>query len=277
MGLKKLPLLLLLVVLGLFTFGLNVSAESTSNELTEEEYKYLLNEVGHTMEEIEDLPIEVAKELVKNEAEIIDSVVYYDNIETENDDRVLSILGEIGTLGIIPNSDIKVAGVGYKVTSDRSGYNKFYLYGNFEWLNDPAYTLIDKFAIGLPSSAGFAIPMSNGSPTQHSSRYCYDFWGEGNWSCGAIKSTVSNGDWDAGAGVAARYDLKGYSDFTLHKGYVGQYIYTLGSNHGTTNVKFEYGHKRISGMPSISVYPAGLGIVPTSATDTRSYGIELVY
>ncbi|WP_137744917.1 hypothetical protein [Robertmurraya siralis] len=248
------------------------AAEKEQEGLTKKEYDYLLNVVGHTEEEIKELPVEVAKELVSNKAELKSTKTVYENIEQENDE---SNGEQVSILGTIPSADIQLGGTVYKVTSDRSGYNKYYMYGNYRWLKSPFYTLVDKMTIGFPSSSGFILPTSNGSITQHQHRYSYDFYGNGKWVDTAIKYSPS--DWSANAGVAGSYDLRKFSDFTLHKGYVGQYVYVRNTTHGDMNIKLEYGHKSISGAITVSVYPAGLGITPTTTTDTKSYALTLTY
>ncbi|WP_010096066.1 hypothetical protein [Ornithinibacillus scapharcae] len=185
MSLKKHLVQLLVVVFGLLILGLNVSAESAYNSkdirLTENEYDYLVNEVGHTKEEIESLPEDVLKHLIKDKAKLVSRESTNDDIATSYSD------GEIKLMKTIPSSQIDVKGYGYKVTSDRSGSDKFYLLGQFRWKTLPTFTLVDKMTIGFPESAGLSIPMSSGKPTQHQSRHCWDYWGDGNVNCSAYK------------------------------------------------------------------------------------------
>lgn len=170
---------------------------------------------------------------------------------------------------------MKLWGTVYKVTSDRANNDKFYIYANFQWLKSPFYELVDKMTFGFPSSAGFYLPTSNGSVTQHQHRYSQDPQGNGNWVDYAIDYTPS--DWEPNAGVAGEFDLRSSTEFTLHKGYMGQYVYVPTSKNGTINIKIQYGHKLYSGQPSVSVYPAGLSITPTSSVDTASYALTLTY
>ncbi|MFE3976177.1 MULTISPECIES: hypothetical protein [unclassified Peribacillus] len=149
------------------------------------------------------------------------------------------------------------------------------MYGNFQWLKTPSYNLVDKMTIGFPSSSGLYLPTSGGKVTQHQHRYSQDQQGNGRWIDYAIKYSPSN--WEPSAGVAGSYDLKASTSKTKHKGYIGQYVYVPTSKNGKINIKIEYGHKRISGTPSVSVYPAGLSITPTQTTDTRSYALTLSY
>lgn len=180
---------------------------------------------------------------------------------------------EIINYGIIPTSDLYVSGTAYKVASDRSGFNRYYMYGYFEWKNKPVFTLTDTMTIGFPAHAGFLIPMSS-TPQQHQSRLSVDYYGNGNWT----HYTKYNAyDWENNAGVAATYDIRGTYANTKNKGFISQYVYIANTKHDTINVSFEYGHKRLGGAPSVSVYPSGLGIAIQSYTDTLKHGIELSY
>lgn len=58
---------------------------------------------------------------------------------------------------------------------------------------------------------------------------------------------------------------------------MGQYVYVPKSKNGTTNIKVEYGHKRISGTPNLSIFPTGICITPSSTVDTASYGLTISY
>lgn len=48
----------------------------------------------------------------------------------------------------------------------------------------------------------------------------------------------------------------------LHKGYIGQYVYTDERNSGSTNIKFQYGHQTWGGNVEFAIFPAGLSIKP---------------
>jgi len=50
-------------------------------------------------------------------------------------------MGQISTMGTIASSTLKLGGTVYKVTSDRSKEDKFYIYGNFQWLKTPSFHL----------------------------------------------------------------------------------------------------------------------------------------
>lgn len=259
-------LFLLLIGIG----GVAFAEEGNSTSLTEEEKSYLLD-AGHTAEEIESLPVEVAKQLVKEKAVITDKgseiVEFIEGVNTKP--------GQISTMGSISSSTMKLAGTVYKVTSDKANNDKFYIYGNFNWLKTPSFNLVDKMTFGFPSSSGLYLPTSSGKVTQHQHRYSQDQQGNGNWIDYAIDYSPS--DWEPSAGVAGDFDLRASTSNTKHKGYMGQYVYVPTSKNGTINIKIEYGHKRISGSPTVSVYPAGLAITPTSTVDTASYALTLSY
>ncbi|MCM3664546.1 hypothetical protein M3204_09040 [Mesobacillus subterraneus] len=257
---------LLLICIG----GGAFAEENVETSLTDFEKTYLL-ETGHTVEEIESLPVEVAKQLVKEKAVINDKG--YDIVQFLESSP--SKPGQISTMGSISSSTMKLSGTVYKVTSDKAYNDKFYIYGNFTWLKTPSYTLVDKMTFGFPSSSGLYLPTSSGLVTQHQHRYSQDPQGNGNWIDYAIDYSPS--DWEPSAGVAGDFDLRSSTSLTKHKGYMGQYVYVPTSKSGTINIKIEYGHKLYSGSPTVSVYPAGLAITPTSSVDTASYALTLSY
>ncbi|WP_057914068.1 hypothetical protein [Peribacillus muralis] len=249
--------------------GTSVSEE----RLTQKELDYLVNEVGNTEEEAEDLPVEVSRHLIEEEAQVIDSGTEIMDIYIPEFNQPGQV--QISTFANIAASTLKLGGTVYKVKSDRSKEDKFYMYGNFQWLKTPSYTLVDKMTIGFPSSSGLYLPTSGGKVTQHQHRYSQDQQGNGRWIDYAIKYSPSN--WEPSAGVAGSYDLKASTSKTKHKGYIGQYVYVPTSKNGKINIKIEYGHRRVGGTPTVSVFPAGLSITPTNSTDTRAYGLTLSY
>ncbi|MGZ9816905.1 hypothetical protein ACXM0N_13460 [Peribacillus simplex] len=163
---------------------------------------YLVNEVGNTQEESEDLPVEVSRRLIEEEAQVINSrsefMVIYDPEVTKP--------AQISTFASIASTTLKPGGTVYKVKSDRSKEDKFYIYGNFHWLKTPSYTLVDKMTIGFPSSSGLYLPTSGGKVKQHQHRYSQDQQGNGRWIDYAIKYSPSN--WEPSAGVAGSYDIR---------------------------------------------------------------------
>ncbi|MBB6284186.1 hypothetical protein [Geobacillus subterraneus] len=253
-----------------FSSAKEVDNTSKSEKLTKQERKYLKDVTGHTEEEIDMLPLEVAKQLIKDKAVIQDS-----KTEIFSFENGVNNSGDFTTMGTISSSTMKLWGTVYKVTSDRTNYDKFYIYGNFQWLKSPFYELVDKMTFGFPSSAGFFLPTSNGKVTQHQHRYSQNPQGNGNWIDYAIDYSPS--DWEPNAGVAGEFDLRSSTEFTLHKGYMGQYVYVPTKNNGTINIKIEYGHQLYIGEPSVSVFPAGLSITPSKSVDTASYALTLSY
>ncbi|MCM3168650.1 hypothetical protein [Peribacillus frigoritolerans] len=266
------------VAVFLFSFSLAAvgfaeeNGTSVSEErLTPEELNYLVNKVGNTQEEAEDLPVEVSRRLIEEQANVIDSGLEFMFIY----DPEVTKPGQISTFASIAATTLKIGGTVYKVKSDRSKEDKFYIYGNFQWLKTPSFTLVDKMSIGFPSGSGLYLPTSGGKVKQHPHRYSQDLQGNGRWIDYAIKYSPSN--WEPSAGVAGSYDIRASTSKTKHKGYIGQYVYVPTSKNGKINIKISYGHKRISGTPSVSVYPAGLSITPNNTTDSRSYALTLSY
>lgn len=128
----------------------------------------------------------------------------------------------------------------------------------------------DKMTIGYPDTAEFFIPMNTrGKPDQHENSYCYKPVGY-SWKC--EKSTNAK-DWDPGIGVSAEFDLL-MGNKQLHKGYIGQYVYTEYFRPRTFNIKYEYRHAVGTGEIGVSFSPAGLSLVPGFTTDVKSFGIE---
>lgn len=170
---------------------------------------------------------------------------------------------------------LQLGGTVYKVTSDKANQNKYYIYGNFEWLKTPVFHLTDKMTFGFPSSYGFYLPTSGGKIQQHQHRYSQDPQGNGRWYDYPISTTPC--DFEPNAGVAGDFNLRPSTSLTKHKGFMGQYVYVSTAKHGTMNIKIEYGHKTGSGTPTVSVYPAGLGITPATSVDTAYFALTLKY
>lgn len=245
-----------------------LAKENSDLILTEKEKTYLIEHVGHTSAEIDLLPIEVAKQLVKDK-----TIKKASGSEIKVFNEGLS--SPFTTLGSISPSTMTMGGTVYEVTTDKSGNEKYYIYGNFKWFTSPAFTFVDKMTIGFPSSSGLYLPTSGCKITQHQHRYSPDQQGNGNWKDYSIDYSPS--DWEPNAGVAGDFDLFASTEKTLHKGFIGQYVYVPYTANGTINIKLEYGHKRVSGVPSVSVFPAGLSISPSSTVDTKSYALTLSY
>ncbi|BBU39192.1 MULTISPECIES: hypothetical protein [Aeribacillus] len=137
-------------------------------------------------------------------------------------------------MGTIASSTLKLGGTVYKVTSDRSKEDKFYIYGNFQWLKTPSFHLVDKMTIGFPSNSGLYLPTSGGTVKQHQHRYSQDPQGNGRSIDYSIKYSPSN--WEPSAGVAGSYDLKPSTSHTKHKGYIGQYVYVPKSKNAKNGI-----------------------------------------
>ncbi|MEA3576488.1 hypothetical protein [Peribacillus frigoritolerans] len=156
--------------------GTSVSEE----RLTPEELNYLVNKVGNTQEEAEDLPVEVSRRLIEEQANVIDSGLEFMFIY----DPEVTKPGQISTFAAsIAATTLKIGGTVYKVKSDRSKEDKLYIYGNFQWLKTPSFTLVDKMSIGFPSGSGLYLPTSGGKVKQHQHRYSQDQQGNGRCIC----------------------------------------------------------------------------------------------
>ncbi|PAK41261.1 hypothetical protein [Peribacillus simplex] len=99
------------VTVFLFSFSLAATGYAEENgtsvskeRLTPEELNYLVNEVGNTQEEAEDLPVEVSRRLIEEEAKVIDSgsqfMVIYDPEVTKP--------GQISTFASIAATTLKM-------------------------------------------------------------------------------------------------------------------------------------------------------------------------
>ncbi|MEH7304058.1 hypothetical protein [Neobacillus drentensis] len=226
----KISFVSLVLLISLFSFNhISFAKESNINskteKLTKEERQYLKEKVGHTYEEIDQLPVEVAKQLVKDKAVIQDS-----NSQLAVFNDAINNTGDYTTMGLIAPTTMKLAGTVYKVTSDKANNDKFYIYGNFTWLKSPVNTLVDKMTFGFPAGSGFYLPTSSGAITQHQHRYSQDPQGNGVWKDYAVDYSPS--DWYPNAGVAGDFDLLSSTDLTKHKGYMAQYVYVPTSKSG---------------------------------------------
>jgi hypothetical protein len=265
---KKIFGFIVFVLLLSISGGAFAAEKTDDNKLTGKEKKYLAS-IGLTQGEVSNLPVEVAKQLVADNATLADKhsevVEFYEGNPT----------GDITTQAIIPSTTMSLWGTAYKVTSDRANNDKFYIYSNFQWLKTPLNTFVDKITFGWPSSEGFFLPTSNGSVTQHQHRYSQDPQGNGNWIDYAIDYSPSN--FEPGAGVAGDFDLRASTSLTKHKGYMAQYVYVPTSRNGSLNIKIQYGHKKATGEVSVGLFPIGLGITPNSTVDTRDYALTIIY
>jgi len=259
-------LFLMVVSLLLFSLG-NValaskSPQQNSDDLTETERMILLNEVGLSEYDLTLFPVEQLREFIAIGAKKLSnkhSPTSYD-LKNEGDNN-----NKIGTMALTED-DITLYGAVLQVASDKPNNLKFYIYGTFTWMVDPFWTLTDKYSIGYPVTNEWYLPTKNGKIDGHANRICYYF---GYQEC--INSNEPS-DHSIGSGVAAAYDLK--ADSSAHIGLIGQYVYTT-RQQGASNVVFRYGHRLISGKPSVSIYPdIGLAITPSTQTETLDYIIE---
>ncbi|KXH83756.1 hypothetical protein [Sporosarcina sp. HYO08] len=252
------------------TLNISAKADEHENELSQEEKDYLLEVSGFTEEEVLNFPVEVARELVNGKAKKIDSVLVEEPKVVDSN--------MISPMADIPVANLSMHATVSSVQSDWSGYKKFFISGGFDWKSQPVWALTDKLTIGFPSSLGVTFNTSGGNVTGHSSRYYLLNTATNVRTYSALKTIPSY--WSPGAGVAAAYDLllPGSTQKNMrHGGLIGQFFYIKSTSSGRANVKLEYGHKKVSGSVGVSVYPAGVGITPSTNLDTRSYALTFNY
>ncbi len=273
---KKAVTILSIVSIFFVLTTINISASSNMKSetvLSQNELEYLLHTGGFTAHDLDILPTDTLKKIVK-----LNGKKLGDHEETVS----ASIQPSTGDFVAhsISDDDLWLHGIAVGFTpNNRPNTKGILLFGQFEWLNSPQWELTDVFSIGYPVSSEIYLPMDQyGDVDQHGSRYCKkpDNYAPDNWVC-IENDQVENGDWDPGVGVAARYDLDMHPSNYLHKGSIEQYAYVDDDESGTINIKFEYGHRIVSGSPSISIFPAGLSITPSLYTDIKDYGIEFSY
>jgi hypothetical protein len=245
----------------LANFSEKMTVDNT--ELTHEEIRKLTNDVGLNSNEIENMPVKILKSLLADHAK---KLAGGGKIFTSRENHPFLRTQK---------QDIIITGTAFSVGSDRRGYKKIYLYGNFEWMIIPVWTLVDKMSIGYPVTTDWFLPFKNGNVAQHWNNLCYKKFG----SSGEYKCTESTkvSDWDPGIGVAAAFDLPSTPSRLKMKGAIGQYVYVKNTKSGTVNIKFRYGHQLYSGVPRVGIYPFGLSVTPTLSTETFDYGIEFSY
>lgn len=256
-----------------FSFGVLVNAEE--NELTEEEVEYLTEVVGFSEEEISILSVDLAREFVENEAVIIDSFSELTDMEKDVYESDL-----ITPMAELKRSKVRIDGKIIEMKSDWTGYKRFHALGNFEWVTQPVFTLTDGFSIGFPDNLGVVFKTnSNGSINGHSSQYY--IYNQVTKKRTNISSKTSPARWETGLGVGATYKLSPQGSLQKdmrHGGHIGQTFYVSNKKSGKSNVKFEYGHKRVSGSISFSALPSGIGVSVSSTTDISSpYGRTFSY
>jgi hypothetical protein len=265
-------LVMLLVVLMMFTVipGIVGAAKvDPDGELTKGELKLLENKVGLTQEDIDHIPTDILRQFIAENAKKISvgpGVKKYD-VPSEGNGSSEGF----STMGTIPDEDLEMWAIAMRIGTDRPGFKKIQFFATYDWAIDPAYALTDKISIGYPTENKFFLPTSGGKVTQHKSQYCHQVY---YWQNATCVSSTTPSDINLGAGVAAAIDLKFNSEY--HEGSISQFAYVAERETGTSNVMVRYGHKRISGSPSVQVYPGiGLSITPTATTDTMDYIFEL--
>lgn len=252
-------------------FGLfSLKAEASSVEdspLTEDEKQYLINILKFSEVEVDNLPVEVAKDLVKKEAKIIGEFTETFDMA---DAGTSSTLEEIEVFAI-SDSDMTFRGKVLALSSSSvSGYDAFYAYVNYDWLNRPYWKITDKITIGFPDFLGAYMTTSNGKITgHHSSHWVYN---TNTRTSTTYYTSTTPTDSHPSAGVSAAFDLYD-SISTNHRlqGQVSQYFYVKKTLSGKANVRFEYGHQQVAFSPNVSIFPSGLGIAPAVGVDIKQW------
>lgn len=252
----------------------NLNAEASELSLTEEEKHYLHEVLELSEQEVSNIPIEEAKFLVENEAVVVNK---FTETFDMTDAGPIENPREITPRGTISSNDLTFKGVILKLsTSAVSGYDAFHAYVDYDWINKPMWRLTDKISIGFPTSLGVYLQTSNGKIQGHyGSHWVYNTQTKGKTT---YASTSTPSDSDPSAGVASSVNLHGTISVNDRlQGHVSQTYYVQTSKSGNANVKFEYGHKLISGSPSVSIIPSGLGISATGNIDTKAYYASFSY
>lgn len=120
-GRKILTLLLIGVFLLVISFPLTgLAGVKTESSLTNQEIEKLKNDVGLTADEIDNMPKEILRQLVIENAKKLaggsEVFTVYENADQSD---------EIQPMSLVQGSDIKIAGKAFSVTSDLSGYKKY--------------------------------------------------------------------------------------------------------------------------------------------------------
>ena len=253
---------------------LDAEAKGRSEDLTNKEKRYLYETLNFSNEEVDSIPIEEAQFLIKNKAEVVSK--FETSFDMSDAESNLSTSENFNTLGTISTNDLSFTGGVLKIQSYVSNYDAYYAYVDYKWLNRPIWRLTDKITIGYPTSLGVYIPTTNGKIDGHSgSHWLYNTAYGTNTS---YSSTSTPSDVDPSSGVASEFNLHDTINVNHElQGRVSQIFYVKTSLSGKANVKFQYGHKMVSGEPSVSILPAGLSITPASNLDTREYYSEISY
>lgn len=274
---KSLKILILgLSFFVLFGFNIsNVSANESPEKLTVDEFNYLKNIAGFTEDEINNLPIEISKELIQNEAVLEDQFSDIVEFDESQDDSGIS------TYATLPSSKLKLTGKVIKVNSDWSGYKRYYAFANYEWLTVPAFHLTDGLAMGFPDSMGavFKTNNSNGKVQGHLRKgYVYNKSTKARIN---VNSSTTPSHFTPGNGIGGTFKLSLVNSLqsnTRNGGDLAQYFYIPNNRSGKSNITFQYGHKRLSGSVSFTPSKGGVGISLASSVDVSSpYVLTLSY
>lgn len=255
----------LLVMLPSLAFAQESAITGSNKQLNQQEINDLRNDVGFTQEDFDNVPPEIARELLKQGAKKLTN----GKVEKHTFNEGVTT-SKLATTESLSPSDIALYGSAYSVTSDKPGYKKVYLYGSFQWDNAPFWILVDKVSIGYPSTNKFFYATKNGQILGHYNELWYKDANTGNT---VFNNSTTPSDADPATGVAASFDLVN----SQHQGgHLSQYVYVSSSETGTSNLLIRYGHKTISGSPSVDIYPTfGLSVSPTTTTETADYWLTI--
>lgn len=279
---KKIVLVLLGLIFTFTLFNPNTSVEAKQNSkqdsksLSLSERDYLSQVLNFSDDEINSMPLQEAKFLVENNAEIVTS---FNEIYTMNEgtlEKQSTSPSVVSPLATIPSGDLSFSGAILKLKGTIANYDAFYAYSDFRWLKKPLWALTDKVTIGFPSNLGVYMPASGGKLQGFSSSY--SLYNTSTRSSTLISSTTTPSYFDPSGGVAAAFNLRTTINVNqTHAGRVSQTFHVKTEASGNATVKFEYGHRKISGTVGVSLYPSGVGITPATNTDLKAYYVSFSY
>ncbi|MEO3944079.1 hypothetical protein [Gorillibacterium sp. CAU 1737] len=265
---KLLSITLALSLLPTFSYAESKSYEAQEKkQLSQQELRVLTDEVGFTKEDFEAVPVEVARDLIEQKARKISNGVVQ-SYTMEKNDQPSTVIAPMS----FDAADINLYGNAYLTQgTDKPGFKRILMVASFQWQSQPRYKYTDKMSIGYPSTNKFIFNTSNGKIQGHTNRSYFYF--EDN-----LLNFESNTptDADPGAGVAADYYYHPFAEKL--NGSIIQYVYVPDNQSGTSNVCIRYGHKYLTlGSPSVSIYPYGLSVTPSTTVQTADYILTLTW
>lgn len=269
----------------MFPFSTTVFAEEISDSLVEletefgveeipltaEERSYLINESGFNEDQLNFITASVARELIKNEAEVVSSGKIEAQLQPGSNTLVPILKNELlnqFSTNSISSSDVDLNFAIVKLNDDLNGYKKYQTVTGFQWKKNSINFFVDKLSIGFPSHMGVYFKTSNGYLSQHSHQYYLYNTSTGKRTNYTLKTNPDN--WSPSLGVVGAFDLVATGSVSTsyrHGGTMSQIFYVPNSKIGQSfNIKFEYGHRILAGTVGISYPSTGISLVPTTAT-----------